>query len=66
MQRLRTKQKMNCQSRVSPHCKNMFTKDQAKYIWVNGKSLEVCENCYYKIKRDNKSTGNPLGRPREK
>ena len=29
----------------------------------NGKALEVCENCYGKIKRDKKSTGNKAGRP---
>ena len=54
---------MKCQSKCSPQCKNIITKLQTKYIWVDGKALEVCENCYGKIKRDKKSTGNKAGRP---
>ena len=57
---------MKCQSKISPYCKETFKESQIKYIWVDGKPLEVCDNCYWIIRSSNKSTGNNVGRPREK
>ncbi len=57
---------MKCQSQISSKCKKTFKKEAAAYIWHEGKCLTVCSNCQWLIKTNNKLTGNPAGRPREK
>jgi len=41
---------MKCQSGISKFCEKNISKEKIKYI--NG--LEVCENCYWILKIDNK------------
>ena len=51
---------MICQSKISTFCKKRFKKSQVKHIWVDNKPLEVCSNCFWKLKQRAKQKN---GRP---
>ena len=56
---------MKCESKISLNCRKTFKKDEVKYIWVDGKSLEVCDKCFWLLKQRAKQEGNgrnPTGR----
>jgi len=59
---------MKCQSQISSFCKKTFKKSEAKHIWVDGKPLEVCGQCFWILKQRAKKPGNggnPTGRPKQ-
>jgi len=41
---------MKCQSQISVFCLKKFSKEKVKYI----NNMNVCEKCYWKLKRENK------------